>query len=186
MLHMVWQGTDRSGIKIRVLKQPPSLGKFFIKILDEQDKRIKRKLRFWGQYLRGSVVYYLESNGDLVAYCVATKGGGRYSFSTSKDILLTPYYVKKEYRGNRYSEILINAVLNDRELKYEKVYDWIKKKNAPSLKCSLACGMRIVSSVRLNNRLVRMFKLMSKTNDDSGDWWLLCADRRESPDGVKN
>lgn len=163
--------------KVKVYQDNPHPFRFFYEIIDENDKSKKKKIRFFVQYLQGSKVYYLETKSELAAYCVITKGGGKYSFSDGNDVVLSPFFVKKEYRGNHLAEYLIRATLKHGDFKYNKIYAWAKKTNIASCKSLHNCGLTKIATATLSNKLIRIFRLLDIKTDDSGDWILFCADQ---------
>ena len=120
---------------------------------------IKRKIRLLGEHLhKGSYkVYYLEVHGALVGYCLIAPGGRRLKCSTPNDIVVGPYYVKKDERGKGYSKIILRTALDYCSYQYKNAFDYIKKTNLPSIKTSEACGFKTcgeLNNVGILHRLV--------------------------------
>ena len=97
---------------------------------------LQRRVRFFLEWLKGYKVFYLVVNEEIVAYSVVSRGGGRYGFASRKDIVVGPYFVKEEHRGNRFSEVLVSGLLHNDNIDYDYAYDWIRYDNVPSIKCA--------------------------------------------------
>lgn len=136
---------------------------------------LQSRIRFLLELIKGYEVFYLETDNELVAYCVISKGGGRYSFAGKTDIVVGPYYVSRKHRGNHYSELLISEVLQYDGLQFDEAYDWIKKTNTPSLKCSDALSLKITGTADV----VKPFRRIVLRNDDSGEYYILKAKRED-------
>ena len=133
-------------------------------------RTFQNKIRFLLELLRGGVkIYYLSIDKTIVAYSVIAKGGGRYSFATPEDVVIGPYYVFAEHRGKRYSELLIEQLLGSAAVKNKHAFEWIKKTNIPSLKCSEKTGFKIIASADLSRYLRRI-----RVRDDmDGEYYIL-------------
>ena len=143
----------------------PSIFKLFYN--DMERITLQRKIRFFIELLRGYKVYYLMVENNLVAYSVVSKGGGRYSFASKKDIVVGPYFVDEKYRGKGYSEILVKEILALDN--YQYAYDWIRKDNIPSLKCSFKVGFIITDTADV----VKPFRRIVVRDDNSGEYYIL-------------
>ncbi len=108
-------------------------------------------------------VYYLSVADCVVGYCVVTPGGRRLKKSTPDDIVLGPYYIAPEYRGNGYAKELIKMTLSHCGYEYRYAYDWIDKNNVGSIKASEACGFKECG--RLN--VVGLFRRLVETENGS-------------------
>ena len=155
----------------RIYEFIPSITRLFYKNME--DISFQRRIRFALELIKGYKVYYLEIRGKIVGYCVISIGGGRYSFAGKSDIVVGPYYVEKEERGNHYSELLVSELLMYDNIHYNDAYDWIKKTNIPSLKCSEAVGFEIVGTADI----VKPFRRIAARNDDSGEYYILKGNR---------
>lgn len=131
----------------RIYEFSPSLLRMFYK--NYEKLTLQRWVRFFFELLKGYKVYYLEVNGFIVAYSVISRGGGRYSFADVDDIVVGPYFVLEAYRGNRYSEVLVAELLHYNSIEYKNAYDWVRKTNIPSLKCSDKVGLKVVGSANI-------------------------------------
>lgn len=133
----------------------PKLSKIFAH--DNGKMPIQNRIKFQLEIIRGGAkLYYLFIGETVVAYAFVSKGGGRCSFANSKDAVIGPYYVFAQYRGNKYSELLIEQLLECIKTKYWNAYEWIAKDNMPSLKCADREGFKIISSADLSKHLRRI------------------------------
>lgn len=105
---------------------------------------ISRRIRLFIAYC-GKLsyrVYYLFINDEPVGYCIVEPGKRRLKCTEIHDIVIGPYYIEKNYRGNNYGELLIKLVLKYTNYQYKKAYDYIKKSNVPSIKTTEKCGFK--------------------------------------------
>lgn len=118
----------------------PTFGKWLYK--NYEHMRIQRWVRFLLEYVSKQryVVYYIAEKDTILGYCFLAPGGRRLKCSNEKDIVLGPYYILPEFRGNGYSVELIRAVVERLHLDYAYAYDYIAKDNIPSKKATEACG----------------------------------------------
>lgn len=135
---------------------------------------LSTSLRILTEYIFGLgevSTYYLSAlDGSLIGYCVVQTGAHpRYFFSTRRDIILGPYYIREGMRGQGFSVILIDWVLSKTSQKYRNVYAYIKNTNTPSIRCCEKCGMKRLYTVRISRR----FKsLIEDVNGDYGVYGL--------------
>lgn len=109
-----------------------------------------RKLRFLYEFLCGGYkIYYLQIDSNFVGYCLVTPGGRRLKCSTTKDIVIGPYFISPEFRGKGYAKILIKMTFTFCTYRYNKIFCWIHKTNISSIKTVMACGMT-TNGLRLN------------------------------------
>lgn len=100
-----------------------------------------RKIRETIDFLRGNYhVYYIAKDNNLIGYGTVVKGGGRYRFSSAKDIILCNFGIQPQYRGRGYSSILYQGLLEKMDLKYEKAFAFITHDNTPSIKSAQKNG----------------------------------------------
>lgn len=151
----------------KIYAYKPSLFRMFYRNYEKQTPQ--RFIRFLFELHKGYTVYYLEKDENIVAYSVVSKGGGRYHFAENSDIVVGPYFVLEEYRGNHYSEILVSEILNHIETDYRYAFDWVKKTNEPSLKCSDRVGFRIVNTADI----IPPLRKIVVRNNDSGEYYIL-------------
>ena len=123
-----------------------------------------RKVRLLLEKIRGGYrVYYFSFVDSVVGYCVVTPGGRRLKKSTPEDIVLGPYYIAPEYRGNGYAKEMIRMTLSYSSYEYRYAYDWIDRNNISSIKVSEACGFKECG--RLN--VVGLFRRLVETESGS-------------------
>lgn len=121
---------------------------------------IVRRIRLIIEIIRGGYyVYYLSYLGHITGYCIVTPGGRRLKISTSKDIVLGPYYIALEYRGKGYAKEMIRLTLKNCRYDYHYAYDWIDMKNIGSMNVTEACGFKECG--RLN--VVGVFRRLIET-----------------------
>ena len=168
-LKLVIDNTNRGGYKI--YEYSPSVLRPFYK--NYEKLTFQRRVRFLLERIKGYKVYYLEVNNEIVAYSVVSRGGGRYSFASPNDIVIGPYFVLEKFRGNHYSEMLVSELLGWEEIKYEYAYDWVKKDNVPSLRCSNRVGLFAVNTADV----VGPFRKIQIRDDASGEYYILRRDR---------
>ena len=128
----------------------------------------QRRVRFLLELLKGYKVYYLVHSDEIVAYCVISRGGGRYNFAGKNDIVVGPYFVIEEHRGKHYSEQLVSFLLNYPKITYRYAYDWIRYDNIPSIRCAEKVGFYKVDSMDM----VGPFRILRICHDHVGDYWL--------------
>lgn len=126
---------------------------------------IKLRLRYLRNYLRTGkyVIYYLKFKDELVGMCAVTPGGSglKIRCTDKEDIILGPYFIVREKRGNGYSKALIKMVLKNYPSNYKYAYDIIAKENRASLRASEACGFKVCEEINFvgilrNHQSVRM------------------------------
>ena len=120
-----------------------------------------RRARFLFDYLhKGRYrVYYLKIDNDIVGYCYIAPGGRRLNCSTNDDIVVGPYYIKEQYRGKGLSEILIKASLENNSYTYSVAYEWVLKKNIPSIKACEACGFIKYGELNVVGKMRRLVEV---------------------------
>jgi len=151
----------------------PSPRRLFYKKMGNSS--IQNRIRFLLEFVKGYKVYYLIIEKNIVAYCVISKGGGRYSFARKEDIVVGPYFVEKEERGKHYSEILVSELVLYDGIQYNDAYDWIRKTNIPSLRCSDNVGFKIIGTADV----VKPFRRILLRKDGSGEYYILKGNRSD-------
>lgn len=118
----------------------PKFGKWMYKNYDHM--RFQRWVRYLLEYISEGryVVYYMAKGDCILGYCFSAAGGRRLKCSNKNDIVLGPYYVLPEHRGNGYSKMLIRTVAEKLHTNYEFAYDYISRDNISSLRATEACG----------------------------------------------
>lgn len=85
--------------------------------------------------LRGYTVYYLTDGERIAGYCFLKRNYLRkYSFLKDNDMLINPYYVSPEYRGQGLGGKLIEAAIADQNERWETVWAVVKEENLPSIR----------------------------------------------------
>ena len=126
---------------------------------------VVRRVRFALEYIRGKYkVYYLTVKNRVVGHCVVTPGGRRLKCSEKKDIVIGPYYIADDERGNGYSKTLLNLTLKNCSYDYEYAYDWIEKTNAASIRTTEACGFSKFGELNVVGKTRRLV-ITSNGND---------------------
>lgn len=151
----------------------PTLFRVFLH--DSSKPTIKNRIKFFTEISRGGCkVYYLFVNDTPVAYAFVSRGGGRCGFANLGDIVIGPYYVFAEFRGKKYSEILVEQLLNHPDLPFINAYEWIAKDNIPSLKCADRVGFSIIGTADLSKYLRRI----CVRSDMNGKYYILKYTRK--------
>ncbi len=79
------------------------------------------------------------------------------------------HYTEGQLHDERYSELLIEQLLGSAAVKNKYAFEWIKKTNIPSLKCSEKTGFKIIASADLSRYLRRI-----RVRDDmDGEYYIL-------------
>ena len=103
-------------------------------------ERIKLHLRA----LRGYCFYFLEIEDKMVAYCFLKRNYlKKYSFMDKNDLIVNPYYVSEEYRGNHFGEIILRASLDNLPANTKNVWAIVLDDNIPSIKTLERIGFNI-------------------------------------------
>ncbi len=116
-----------------------------------------RKIRFLLSLFYGYKIYYLLKDTIIIGYCFVFDGTNpRYKFADKNDIIVGPYYIKENYRGNNLSSFLLDIVLKKSGLKYENAYDYIHVNNIASKKTSEKVGFIPYKSIAISKYLRRI------------------------------
>ena len=128
--------------------------------------RFVRRIRFLKSFFgKGKYkVYYLKVNGEFVGHCVIQPGGKRLKCSTEHDIVIGPYFIKKESRGKGYSVPLVKLSLDNCSYPFIYAYDWIEKTNQASIATSERVGFIKVGELNVTRFLRRLIE--KKDGDD--------------------
>lgn len=111
---------------------PTLLRPFYIKM---SHLSLPGRVRFAIDFYYGYSVYYLKKNGEYIGYCTITSGmNKRFWFATEKDIIVGPYYIDKNHRGNGYVTYLVENVIYKCHNNWENAYAYILHTNIPSIK----------------------------------------------------
>ena len=88
--------------------EPSIFHPFYIEM---EPTTIMRRIRFLIDYCYGYAVYYLKKGSEWIGYCTITNGKNpRFWFATDSDIVIGPYFIDEQFRGNGYSEIMVREV----------------------------------------------------------------------------
>lgn len=98
------------------------------------------KLRFFYRMLIGCRIYVMRKDDAFISYAMFQKGKiARYPFVGKNMLLMGPYFVSENYRGQGYAGRLLSiAFQNLRDCR--TVYAWIAANNAPSRACLKKAG----------------------------------------------
>lgn len=128
---------------------------------------IRRKIRLMIALYYGYSVYYLKKDNNYIGYCLVQSGKDhRYTFSSSDDIIVGPYFISENYRGRKYSAKLLNYILKDSQEDYKFAYDYINKKNIPSIKVTESVGFKLFSEAVVS----KYRRAIILTNKDKGNY----------------
>lgn len=114
----------------------------------ENIKKIK-KLRFFEsiRYLligwRKSLLYVLKLDKEKVGYMVLEPGGGRFKFTSKNSIIVSPIYIKSQYRGKGLGKTLINCLPIDKD-----IFAIISPENTASINLFKKAGFQQYSYVK--------------------------------------
>lgn len=105
-------------------------------------KTWRQVVRYSAEYLQShySVYYLVNSDKNVVGFCVVQKcGAGRYAFLGKDAYMIGPYVIKEDFRRKGLSVKMLKLVLEQLPDDIE-AYDWIQKSNIASLKASKGVG----------------------------------------------
>ena len=95
--------------------------------------------------LNGYYVYYETDADKMMGYCFLKRNYLRkYAFLQKQDVLINPYFVSPEYRGNGLGGKLIKAAISDSETSWKTVYAVVKEENMPSIRTLEKLGFQKV------------------------------------------
>ena len=125
----------------------------------------RKRVRYMISCIRGSVVYYMKANESTVGYCLIEKGGGRYTFISKKDSVISPYIIKNEMRGKGIGTQLLKDIAEHREIIFSgNIYALVRKNNIASIHAMTKAEYELYGYAN-NVGVLRRYKLASK--DDS-------------------
>lgn len=141
--------------EMSIYEYNPSMFKpFYINL---EPLSFRRRVRLFLAYFSGFKVYYLKYKDNYVGYCLVQSGKDRrYKFADEKDIMVGPYFIHENYRGQKLSIVLLDFVLNKVKLDFRYAYDYIHKSNVPSIKASKAVGFKFFSDANVSKILRRI------------------------------
>lgn len=133
----------------------PTIFKPFI--INMEKLTLRRRVRFFFEWLAGYTVYYLYFGGALAGYVVIARGGSRrYGFSSASDILAGPVFIDEAFRGRGLSTLLLREALKLWLGNFENAYAYIEKTNAPSLAAFRSVGFAPVHEAAVSPVLRRV------------------------------
>lgn len=100
--------------------------------------------RFSIAAMRGSHIYYMMNNGEVYGYCLLETGGGRYTFSNKDDLIIAPYIIAPEKRGNGYATIMLKYICSQLCVGH-KVFAMVKVDNYASIRVMQKLGFAVIS-----------------------------------------
>lgn len=107
---------------------------------------MKKHLLF--RAISGYYLYYYAVKDSVICYCFLKKNYfHKYTFMLKGDLIINPYYVVPEYRGNGIAKQLINQVLLHRPNPSARIWAVVEKKNVPSVKVLQKVGFTFKGSV---------------------------------------
>lgn len=135
-------------------------------LLQFEHMKLVRRIRYLIEYLHIDhyKVFYLTIVDEVVGFCVIARGGRRLKVSTKQDIVLGPYYIDKEKRGKGYSIILIKMCLKYYGSSYLKAFDWVEKKNIPSINASELCGFYKIGEIKIQGIMRKLVSIPSDSD----------------------
>lgn len=101
---------------------------------------------------------YQVVEGEIVAYATVVRGGGRYTFCGSNDIVICNVWVNPAYRGKGLSSKLIKAITQHCNLFFSVSYAFIRHDNLASIKCFEANGYHKVLNATTSGILHRVIE----------------------------
>ena len=128
-----------------------------------QELNIKKRIRFFLQALRGSFIYYAFKGGNVVGYIVFEPGKGfRYPFTEKRDLVISPYVVKEDCRGQGIgTRILIDS---KKLVPGRKIYALVMDDNISSIKAMEKAGYTFEGYAE-HSGIQRKYVLQSKKSE---------------------
>ncbi|NLD46026.1 MAG: hypothetical protein GX660_02340 [Clostridiaceae bacterium] len=143
--------------------KPSIIKQFYV---DLETISLRRRVRLLMAYFAGYTVYYIAEGNEYVGYCLVQNGSDRrYTFATSEDIIVGPYFIREDYRGRKLSISLLKYVLYTAEINFKYAYDYIHKDNLPSIKASMAVGFKYMSDAKVSKLTRRISLCDSNTGE---------------------
>ena len=131
----------------------------------------RKKIRYIISCLRGSVVYYMKSNNNTVGYCLLERGGGRYTFISNIDSVISPYIIKPEMRGKGIGTQLLKDIAENNEIVFPgNIYALVRKNNIASIHAMTKADYQFYGYAN-NVGTLRKYKLAS---EDDSEYLVYC------------
>jgi len=103
--------------------------------------RIRLSVRVW----RGYYLYCVVREHKLVGYTFLKRNYlHKYAFMRRGDLLINPYYVSENMRGQGISTDMLRTILQDHALPRNRIWALVKSDNGPSLTVLKKLGFRNV------------------------------------------
>lgn len=128
----------------------PTYTNLFYNNIYPYKKSITQYIRFFLELNNEYKVYYMFEGCTLLGFCVVHLCGGRYRFISSNSVMIGPYVVLKEYRGNGLGKIMLSTIVN-KVLNYQCLYAYIHNDNIPSINTCEFIGMNAISGLKINH-----------------------------------
>lgn len=128
----------------------------FIKMFDYKIQKfnIHQYFRYLYDKLRRAKVVYMFVDKIAVGFCLLARGGSRYKFASNKDLIISPIFIKEDFRGKGYGTILLEEVVN----KYNKnLYAVIDPSNISSLKIHKQKGFIHVNNLSTKGVITKFY-----------------------------
>lgn len=129
----------------------PSIRRLFYNNSFPYRNTFKQFIRFMSEYFfnRYEVIYFTDFNLNIIGLCVIHRcGHGRYSFLKENDLMIGPYIINESYRGNGYSKMFLSEMIKLIPKNFN-IYDWIAKKNIPSISTTKFLGGNAIREFNL-------------------------------------
>ena len=115
--------------------------------------RLPWRIRCVFEYFVGYNVFYFKAGDQWLGYCVVSSGKNpRYHFATEKDIICGRYFVAEAFRGRGLGAKILEGVLNNCGVAYERAFAYLRVSNIPSVKT-----MEKIGAVRLKRFNIKGF-----------------------------
>lgn len=135
---------------------------YFYTPMAHYEKLLSRTLRETLDYVRGNYkVVYMGIGDKLIGYGVITRGGGRNRFCTKQDLVLCSLFIRPEHRGHGYANTLVKVLSTGMGIKHQRVYEYIRHDNIPSIMVAQANGFLKISNASYRG----LMKNVVKTQD---------------------
>lgn len=174
----IWQDE-----KYFIIRREPSL----TNLLPTKLRRggLHEKLRWMVQYIYGYHVYILaekksgekETGAAEIGYCFAGDGASfRYTFARRGDVLIGPYFILPEKRGQGLAAMLVTVCLKAELSENGKAWEFIQHNNIASIRTAEKVGFEYYSECRYS----RYLRILSSVNDAAGHEKLFCYGKEKA------
>lgn len=109
----------------------------------------RAKLLF--RLINGYWFYYVADEKELYAYDFIKKNYlNTYTFMKDDDVISNPNFTFPEHRGKGYAKLIFQAVIEDKDTSWKKLWGVIKDDNIPSIKAAKYVGFELVGYSQKN------------------------------------